>query len=310
MIIRLKAPQKLDMISVAGRHATVEFLRQIRMHTQHQDRQVVLDFTEMQSIYPTGAVMLIAEIDKALASRRTLLQARRCQTALVDQVLQQIGVYGRLRVPCDQEPSHESVIHWREASGVLAEGSAGGTILESYEGRLAEGLTRGLYDGIVEAMTNTVHHAYADEVKGGAELRKNIGKRWWVLSEERDGMINVVIADVGVGIPRSLPKSKTYDSKTVREFWRNAGLDNSDGSAISVAVRLGRTRTEMKERGRGLADIVEAVNLSDEGSVLICSNRGNFFAKKGSESVHTSDDSINGTLVHWRVPIRATDEHA
>jgi hypothetical protein len=275
------------------------------MHSEHLDRSVVIDFSDVETIYPAGAVLLLAEVDRARSAQGSLLQARRCRTRLSDEVLQQIGVYNRVGIVCDEEPSSESVIHWRAASGVLAEGSAGGTILSNYEGRLAEPLTRGLYDGMVEAMTNTVHHAYADEVPGGAALRKNIGRRWWVLSEERDGMLAVVIADLGVGIPRSLPRSKTYTSETVREFWRNAGLDKTDGSAIAIAVRLGRTRTLAKERGRGLADIVQAVNLSDQGSVLICSNRGNFYAKEGSERVNNSQDSVSGTLVHWRVPLPA-----
>lgn len=305
LVVRVRAPKDIDVGIESKRHATVEFLRKIRMHSARTDRRVVLDFSQVERIYPAGAVLLVAEVHKALSIPGSLLQARRCRAKLVDEVLQQIGVYSGLGIQCEEEPSSESVIHWRQASGVLAEGSAGGTILENYQGRLAEGLTRGIYDGMVEAMTNTIHHAYADDVPGGSELRKHIGKRWWVLSEERDGMLTVVIADLGVGIARSLPRSKTYDSKTVREFWRNAGLDRSDGSAIAVAVRLGRTRTEAKERGRGLADIVEAVNLSDQGSVLICSNRGNFSASKGKERVHTSDDSIHGTLVHWKVPIPA-----
>lgn len=306
--LTLRAPRHFDVWNPAYRGGTVDFLERLRRHSRKKGVALILDFSETELVFATGAVLLVAEIDRALATRLAVVQARRCSQLVTDEILQHLGIYAKLGIRCSQEPQHESVIHWRVASGVYAEGKAGGSILESYEGRLAEGLTRGLYDGVVEAMTNTVQHAYADDVRGGRELRHSIGRRWWIISEERDGMLTMCICDLGVGIPRSLPRSKTFSSRSVRDFKRNARLDNSDGSAIAVAVRLGRTRTNLKERGRGLADIVAAVNLSDRGSVLISSNHGNFSAEKGSERVNNSPHSIHGTMVHWKVPIKE-DEH-
>lgn len=301
--LRLVAPSSLNFAIAEMRVQTLEFLRRIRKHSSQKNLQLILDFSQVERIFPTGAAMLVAEVHRALARKCALLQAKRSRTPVIDEVLQQIGIYDKLGVACTNEPTSESVIHWRVASGVLAEGSAGGSILENYEGRLAEGLTKGLYDGVVEAMTNTVHHAYADDVPGGTDLRHFIGRRWWILSQEREGILTVVICDLGVGIPRSLPRSKTFESATVREFWRNTGLDRSDGSAISVALQLGRTRTAHKQRGKGLADIVDAVNLSKDGGVIIFSNRGILTSNHGDEKVHTHSHSINGTMVHWNVTI-------
>jgi hypothetical protein len=212
----------------------------------------------------------------------------------------QVGIYttdeGHL-----PEADREDVKHWRFATGVASEGVKGGTMLAGYEGRLAEGLTSDLYAGIVEAMTNTVHHAYPDE--GGRDLRRFIGKRWWAISQERDGELSISICDLGIGIPRSLPRSATFTSATVRAAWKALGLDSSDASAIRVAVELGRTSTGQKGRGRGLAEIVAAANLSAEGRVLISSNKGVFTSFDGKTHAYNHAQSIRGTLIHWTVRI-------
>ncbi|MEL7707444.1 hypothetical protein AAG593_04895 [Citromicrobium bathyomarinum] len=285
-----------------------DFLKQLRDTAETPNANILLDFSPTEAIASSGAVFLIGELDRALANQKTLIQARRSSVPLVEEVLQQIGIYEKLGIECDINPTSESVIHWQVASGTLAEGDKSGTILESYEGRLPEGLTKGLYDGLVEAMTNTIHHAYPDNAEG-RRRRRNLGRRWWMLSQERDGELTVAICDLGIGIPRSLPRSKTYEANTVREFWRNTGLDQSDASAISVAVQIGRTRTGLKQRGFGLADIVSSANEAVNGRVLITSNKGIFVAKDGDDSVYNHRRSVNGTLIHWAVPIAQESGH-
>ena len=300
--IRLTAPPSLGIIDPQMRTGLFDFLTELRNTSVRSGVQIVLDFSRTERIHSSGAAFLIAEIARAKAVGVASLQGRRSSTPLVEEVLQQIGVYESLGLACDVPPQSESVIHWRVATGTLAEGVKGGSILEQYDGRLAEGLTKGLYDGLVEAMTNTVHHAYPDTSEGRMR-RHGVGKRWWMLSQEKDGELTVAICDLGIGIPKSLPRTKTYSSTTVRDFWRNSGLDRSDGSAISVAVQLGRTSTQLKQRGKGLADIVEAVRISEGGVLMINSNRGIFTVEGAKESVFNHSRSSNGTLINWTVPI-------
>lgn len=299
---RLRAPASLGMANAGERDQLFKFLHEMRLWSERPGVRLIIDFSGARSVNSAGGVFLIAELDRALQSGGAVIQGTRSKTPLVEEVFQQIGIYQKLGLKCDVAPSSDSVIHWRVASGTLAEGSAGGSILEEYEGILTEGLTRGLYDGVVEAMTNTVHHAYPDTNEGRLRRHK-IGRRWWMLSQEKDGTLTVAICDLGVGIPKSLPRSRTYSSETLREFWRNTGLDRSDGSAISVAVQLGRSRTGEKQRGHGLADILEAVKLSPGGRVLITSNRGILTSREGKDSVHNHSRSANGTLVHWSIPV-------
>lgn len=266
--------------------------------------RVVLDLSRIARMRPSGAVLLLAEVDRALAKPggAKRITVRRPQNDVVDQVMQQIGIYERLGIACSTAPSDESVVHWRAATGVISDGVTGGTILLNYDGRLADGLTRGLYDGVVEAMTNTVQHAYDGSI--GSRLKHGLGRRWWMLSHERDNLLTVAICDLGIGIPRSLPRSKTFALSDVKTLWRKLGLNTSDASAIEVAIRLGETRTGQKGRGKGLAEIVEAVNLSDSGGVFISSNRGVLSCAPGKRHVtRNTPHSIHGTLIHWSVPI-------
>lgn len=294
-----KAPTKLDIYDARDRGLTSSFLKDLREGTRRHGVGLTIDLSGITKITPTGAVLLLAEIDRALAGQEPqTLRIVRCRDPIVDAVMCQIGIYETGEAPTP-EADRDDVKHWHHATGVASEGEKGGSILEAYEGRLAGDLTSDLYAGIVEAMTNTVHHAYRGEI--GTDLRRFIGKRWWALSQEREGELTIAFCDLGIGIPRSLPRSSTFERPVVQAMWKSLGLDRSDANAIKVAVELGRTSTGQQGRGRGLSEIIEAANLSPGGRVLISSNRGVFVSVDGKAHSHDHSHSIRGTLIHWTV---------
>jgi hypothetical protein len=303
--IKVSAPQVIDVFKPDTRVSAADFFAKLRRQSRRAGIGIAIDLRDVTSIRPTGAVMLMAEIYRISAGQpASSIAIYRPRDPVVNAVLCQIGAIepGSNPIP---ETERDDVRHWRSATGVASEGEKGGTILEAYEGRLADKLTSDLYAGIVEAMTNTVHHAYVGTQ--GEELRRYIGRRWWALSQERDGELTIAICDLGIGIPRSLPRSSTFPSAVVRVLWKNLGLDRSDASAIKVAVELGRTSTGMQGRGRGLSEIVVAADLSKEGRVLISSNKGVFVSTGGKSYVHNHSHSIRGTLIHWTVRMTESD---
>lgn len=302
--MHLACPKELDVATQVRRPHAIAFFQAIRRHSRQRGVVSILDFQQLEKIYPAGAVLLMAEVHRALAGAATHrpIEVKRPIVPLMDEVLQQIGVYELVGVRCSSAPRDESVVHWMRATGTLSEGAKGGSILESYSGRLAPGLDRGLYEGIVEAMTNTLHHAYEGEE--GNRLRRSIGRRWWMLSQEKDGRLTVAICDLGIGIPRSLPRSRTFGVGIVRRAFDRLGLERNDANAIRVALELGKTRTLEPGRGKGLAEIVEAVNLSEGGGVHISSNRGVYTDGEGQSLFVNEPHSICGTLIYWVVPVR------
>ncbi len=82
-------------------------------------------------------------------------------------------------------------------------------LLGDLDDRLPSRLQRGLYDGIVEAMTNANHHAY-EQIRDDGLRHEDLQKEWWMFSQVRENRLSVSFCDLGIGIPRSLPlKRKT-----------------------------------------------------------------------------------------------------
>lgn len=307
MMVRLASPQVLDL-GGEYRDQTLQFLREIRSHASRPGIGLVLNFGPLQKIYTPAAAMTLAEIERArrLAVAPNALVGMRANNGVMDQVLKQIGVYERLGIECDTETSDDSVRYWRMATGVVSDGRSGGSILENYEGRLTEVLTKGLYEGVVEAMTNTVQHAYYGPE--GAALSRLIGRRWWLLSQEKDGVLTLAFCDLGIGIPKSLPISKSFEKGFVSAFWKKLGIGAGDGNAIKVAVAIGESRTRARGRGNGLSEIVKAAHLSENGIVYIVSNNGVFTSGDGKSYARNHQRGILGTLVYWRVAIASEAE--
>jgi hypothetical protein len=299
--IRIRSPQILGLRESSTRRDSLRFFANIRDTVLKGGNGVIIDFSLLQTIRPTGGLMLVAELDriKKLSSNPSLL---RCKAApdgsLADQVLTQIGAYQILGHSPKGAALDQSVVHWRSATGLKAEGEDAGTMLEKYDGELAPALRTSLYNGIIEAMTNAVHHAYIDIRRDGINRRGE--KRWWLFSEQREGSLFIAFCDLGIGIPESLP----IVHSGLKAILSKLGADRSDVEAIKLATRLGETSTSQDNRGKGLSEILDAARKSEQGSCVIYSNRGQFgFARDGATVENQFSNSIFGTLIEWQVPI-------
>lgn len=264
------------------------------------DGGALVDFRLTQAVHPSGTMLLFAEIDRIrrLIGNTREMRCRPAEDRIVDQVLEQTGVYERFSHFAAAAATDETVIHWRQATGVKVQGKDAGSMLDDCEGKLAPSIKSGLYRGVTEAMTNSVQHAYVGNRGDGITVGGE--KRWWLFSEERDGFLSIVICDLGIGIPKSLPKQHT----AVRRILSTFAADRADVEAIKLASELGKTSTSLQNRGKGLPEILDAARQSDEGSCIIFSNRGQFGFAAGKRAVENQfTGSIYGTLIVWRVPI-------
>jgi hypothetical protein len=286
----------------------VRFFAKLRTTVLYGGNGVIIDFSQTDRIYPAGGLMLVAELDriKSLSGSGSLL---RCKAApvqsLPDQVLTQIGIYESLGHPSAGLASDQTVVHWRLASGLKAEGQEAGSILDNCDGELAPALRTSLYRGITEAMTNAVQHAYLAVRADGTNRQGE--KRWWLFSQQREDTLHIVFCDLGIGIPESLP----IVNSRLKEILSTFGRDRSDLEAIRLATELGKTSTSQPNRGKGLPEILDAARKSEQGACVIYSNRGQFGFVSGGKTIENQfSNSIFGTLIEWRVPISegATDD--
>jgi hypothetical protein len=306
-LLRVRAPKVLGLHGTP-RTELLRFFAQLRTVILQGGNGVVVDFSQTETIYPPGGLLLVAELDriKRLMPSRVLLSCKAAAVdSLADQVLTQIGVYATLGHTASNHPSDQSVVHWRLASGLKAEGEDAGSMLERYDGDLAPAMRQSLSKGITEAMTNAVQHAYLGRRGDGTNRQGE--KRWWLFSEQREGKLYIVFCDLGIGIPNSLPIVNSGLKAILSSFRKN----RADVEAIRLATVLGKTSTAEPNRGKGLPEILDAAKKSEQGRCVIYSNRGRFgFAPGGRVVENQFSNSIYGTLIEWRVPISesATDD--
>ena len=301
----VSAPESFDLYTKYYREKVVAFVAKLRDFIVRESRLVVIDFTHTTRMFSDGTLLLKAELSRILRiiGHAPRVKCRPPKSEKVSQVLEQVGIYDMLCYRSHVQPSDDDVICWRHSSGTGALGEEYERVLGDLDEKISSRVRTGLYDGIVEAMTNANHHAYEmlrlDELNH--EDRK---KEWWMFSQVRDGRLSVTFCDLGIGIPRSLPLKK-------QGLWQRLlgtfGKQPSDGEAITAAVEESRSRTALPHRGKGLKQLVAAVDKTAEGSLLIYSNAGCYSCRKRDNGKQERNfdykGSILGTLICWTLPL-------
>jgi hypothetical protein len=280
-----------------------------------------LDFTTIESISIPVALILASEYDR---SRRLIDWAPFAidiekWNPNVRRLLDDIGFMELAGVDQQSEEilQAEATTVLRLRCGHTVDGEAIGAYMAMLGVDLVEGDSR-LFDAIMEAVTNIVHHAYRDE----SLLEQNSVKNWWLvaaLTSETDGVqrLEVVVYDQGASIPRTLPSWDRYPlvRRKLAEFSNyvvGSSIDPTpedarfDGDAIRLAIEVGRSSMGEEHRGKGLDQIMKALDLCISGTVAIYSRQGEFRQSKGevARSINRSVPII-GTMVSWDLTIKA-----
>ncbi len=158
---------------------------------------------------------------------------------------------------------------------------------------------RFLYVGLTEAMTNVAQHAYRDASYEGVP---HDYQRWWMTgSYDTSGRcMRVIIFDLGVGIPATLPRSGHWEQ--IRGLLARIG-SGDDANMIAAAVEAGRSSSGMSSRGHGLDEIRQFVENSNSGRLRILSGGGEVIYTNGSPIPEKRNlaNSLAGTLIEWEV---------
>jgi hypothetical protein len=114
-----------------------------------------------------------------------------------------------------------------------------------------------------------------------------------------------MLYDQGVGIPSTLPKN--YSMEMINSALSLLKIiQPQDGEMIQAAMQIGRSRTRLVHRGKGLADLRGFVERAGSGSLRILSGKGYYeYFADGREKVQNMGASLGGTLIQWRVPLSA-----
>ncbi|MDE2816792.1 MAG: hypothetical protein OXK81_08845 [Chloroflexota bacterium] len=270
------------------------------------------DIATIRTITPAAALVLAAEFDRAhrrkRLGRRGVINAEDWDPG-VARTLIDVGFLEHLRADLPEyqrlEPQAPGVRMLPMLTGDQSEpeeverlGQGLQELMDSFQG---SAISHAIYTGLIEAMDNCASHAYPEDHSFRYPTEEG---RWWMSGSVANGrQLEVIFFDQGATIPVTLPRSGM--SEIAHDWLRRMnplGIEAADdGQRIQAAMTAGRSAHQVQGRGYGLAQMRELVDLAGSGSLRILSRRGRYiYDKDAGERVDTLDQSIGGTLVHWR----------
>ena len=291
-----------------------------RAHQHSPEMGFYLDLRPLEKITPAAALLLVAELQ-----RWNILHRRKMQSRDVDQwnptvrsLLRQMGFFELLNaeVPPDEDDLSKGIIFLPFHSGKDTDGAPIRKLrqmIEQRAGALQGRARRLLFQGVSEAITNVVHHAYPK-----SRTREQRAAQYYWMSASIDmatGAIIVMVLDHGVGIPRSFPRkapagmAKRMFMLQIAKFLsaRSMSRFDDDVGMIEAAIELGQTSTGFLNRGHGLTRDIKALPIQIGGTakLRIVSNRGVYIythSGDGTENVRAENrrNSLDGTFIEWQ----------
>jgi hypothetical protein len=294
----LQAPKVFDCDSHERRQDLVRFFSALRAHFQHRaNRALLIDFTRTTRFIAGGTLLFYAELTRLIdyQVKKVKLRCNPPANNRASQVLEQIGIFDLCGHKSSCKPTREDVVHWRVARGHLVDNTICAPVIEAFEEQITPPMVNELLKGLAEAMANAIHHAY-DSVRVDGLDYSDV-KDWWMFTQGKDGYLSVVFCDLGVGIPATLPVKRPW-------LMEKIGFAATDADCIREAINEGRSQTGIPGRGHGLGNIIDVVENVPKGIAVVLSNRGRYDSRDGRTKSEEYRDSIQGTLIYWRVPLR------
>ena len=161
-----------------------------------------------------------------------------------------------------------------------------------------------------EILLNVKNHAYPTSPGSNdrnGSFNHYADKAWWQmfwLVQSPNGIfLNVLVYDLGVGIPRSL-------SRHTEGYSNLFSVDQikDESHFMDDALKEGVSRFRGGGRGNGLHKLVEIVSRFDGSAFFIYSGKGLIRGGKDDISSSVATTSLNGTLVEWTLRLSDTQE--
>lgn len=298
----VSAPSRLHIYPTDDHRLIARFLRELRESFARPGITTVIDLRATNKVLPGGALLFYAELHRLIhIFPSKAFKFIKSITEVVNEICEHLEIFSLSNYFSGTTPKRDDVVTWGKASSAITDGEPAGQLIEAYEAALSRAEIRHIFRGVTEAATNAVEHAYSGDRDD--DLPTYDESRWWMFCRETEKRLFVAIADLGIGIPRSLPKTFGEEVIAITKKALSLGTSNDDATMIRAAMELARTRTEKEERGKGLGDMRRVVDELEGSELYIFSNSGLVTYSAGKYTQRTYPESILGTLVIWIVPI-------
>ncbi|VVN74237.1 hypothetical protein PS708_00605 [Pseudomonas fluorescens] len=325
----VEAPSKLDIYSPKNHSIFLKFIENLRRSIKN-NKTTFISFKNSYRITAAAGLLLVAETDRLTkAYPEAIIKCSFPPTSnegvyknnfnVVESALNQIGFFKLIKQQCQRVAKYAHVEKWHQLSGDTADGSLAQSLLNSLPDSIPKRSKQKLYRGAIEAIANSVEHAYPSIRNDGVNT---VDTRWWMLVGLDDFNLTVIICDLGVGIPETLPKKHPASLLNLIKS-KFSIFDSSDSELIRASTHIKETRTLLDNRGKGGKDFRSIAKNFPSATLIVRSNRGAFFLtgedskplKKTSsrryvdgtnrrESTLNHAYSIRGTLTEWIVPLQ------
>ena len=214
------------------------------------------------------------------------------------QVLAQIGLLSLCNQTKPIEITRDDVKFWRFCCGKQIIGNKFDNIVPLDDRFHKIPSDADLYGACIEATKNVIRHAYCE--KNNIIKVAHQKEAWWCFSQIKDNRLIVIVCDLGVTIPYTLPKNMP---NLISFLQRKNFNELSDSQMIFSAIQYSRSRTENFNRGNGLNKIAEIAKIKN-GIVSIQSRHGCVTCRENS-SYYNIDFKIPvlGTIIYWSLPL-------
>ena len=311
--VKFFVPKIIDIYSKKNFESNVLFIDRVRECCLTHNRKVFLDFSKVEKVSAGAMLSFLAEIDVITKKSSFGVHAvafNHPEDQKVESILKQVGFYDLLKKSKRETKEYEDVNFWQYTSGACSEPVIAQSMMDNIKAEVQSKASKKLYRGFVEAMSNSVEHAYLNDKEHSEE---DDTAKWWTFAGVKDSELVVVICDKGVGIPKTLPH--TQGVGWLQRLFKELSISAhkvKDSTYIKAASSLSRTRTGKTNRGKGLKDMKSVTDELKIGYLSIYSNRG-FYTYRGTggaikEFIYDHKRSINGTVVEWNIPLGGIDD--
>lgn len=294
--LRTKFPEVLDFVN--NTKETLQFFNAFKQKTLFDPAdEVFVDLTQLKSISPDAALVLIAEATRS-AAFGCKLKGHRADSPSVDQLLWDIGYYRYYGMHHGTAPRVADRVFLVHQTGDKTDGHVAKNLIEKFipVASLTGTEVKALYDALVECMANVLQHAYPVR-----EMDENhLPNRWWLLGTMAPSSheISFCFFDQGVSIP-----------KTIRTRWKHALpivslLSKNDNELLIEAVTTGLSSTKDETRGKGLPSLKALIDEHKTGQMVIVTHKSKcIFTTEASPASEHLNDELGGTLIIWTLRI-------
>lgn len=298
--VRITAPESICLYKRTYLKV-IKFIERLRFLTLHEKKTVVINFNKTNRMESSATLMLIAEIERIQElTNKGRIKGNLPKDKVASQVFCKTGLSELLNIKHTVEAEHETVTYWNKyLTGI------DGTVIEAAQEleriKLKTKYRKAFFTGISEAITNITMHAY-DKIDTRDDGYKFVEHKWWMFTGCDDKQMTLVICDIGKGIPVALRGREDF---TILSKAMELLTGGKDSKAIKTAMEIGKTSSNLSHRGKGMAQLKQAIDVMNAGSLVINSNKGLYIYNADGDEKFSKDLklSIKGTIVTWSAPL-------